>query len=597
MLLIFNPMQSRAVQILAEHLLDTNFSRSEGGSNAEFRANLQHNLSDAIALLPKLCSGLDVNVRFDGVRSIEFTGETAVFDLLGIDLCHGWLVDPQDVDAATAIGQRSYNDIVLRIVDALGRDATPASISRRSTAVSLGGAGSSSLIGLGSTAPPTNPAGAGVTSTSTATATSPGDSGKIDAATLSAALQSTLRVAIPEDQPVGGALRALALETSQSQDSVTSAINKMLGDTVKEAFKTPTVSLNDRSRRSSIAGENTVVEGEEEAIQGEREEGAVEEKKTVEDLKEKNREGEAEEKVSTVVPTTGETKGEAPETPSPAKIESSGLGLVALGETPTAATAATAAPGVAAALPSSAATPATPTAATATTATTLEKGGEEIAADKEAAVREALLFQEFLESHSSQLTVYGLSSLLDTMGDQQLSVFFRNNHFNVILKSGVGLYILVTDQGYLYEPEIVWEHLNDVDGNTELLGWDLKPFKQHAEGTGAAEGGAAAAASYGDDESFAREQVSGGAPGGGGVNLHRERGEDADFALAMQLQQEEEERLRAQGERRRASTAAAAGRPLAPGRGQPSRQQSHQSQRQQEEGKKKKKGSNICSIM
>ena len=560
-LFIFNPMQSRAVQILAEHLLDTNFSRSEGGSNAEFRANLQHNLSDAIALLPKLCSGLDVNVRFDGVRSIEFTGETAVFDLLGIDLCHGWLIDPQDVATAAAIGQRSYNDVVLQIVAALGRDATPASISRRSTAASLGAAGSSSFSA------PINPASV----TAFSTAISPGETGKIDAATLSAALQSTLRVSIPEDQHVGGASR---------QDSVTSAINKMLGETVKEAFKTPTVSLNARSRIDSIASEVA-----------EEETSPVEEKEAVDISKELNYKDKAAEKVSTDAITEEETlKKEAPKTPPPPpKVDSNAPDLIALGETPTP-------PPPAAAFPTST----DPSGANSTTPAATPKNGERTAADREVVVREALLSQEFLESNSSQLTVYGLSSLLDNMGDQQLAVFFRNNHFNVLLKSGVGLYILVTDQGYLYEPEIVWEHLSNVDGDTELLGWDLKPFKQHAQGIGAAEGGAAAAASAAaaaasslGDERSTMGPGNGGAIGGG-VTLNQGHGEDADFALAMQLQQEEEERLRVEQERRRASTAAAAveqgggGRPPMPGREQ---------QPQQQGKKKKKKGTNICSVM
>jgi hypothetical protein len=37
----------------------------------------------------------------------------AVFDLLGIPLVHGWLVDPE-ADAATAVafGNKSYNELV-----------------------------------------------------------------------------------------------------------------------------------------------------------------------------------------------------------------------------------------------------------------------------------------------------------------------------------------------------------------------------------------------------------------------------------------------------------------------------------------------------
>ncbi len=40
-------------------------------------------------------TGVDVNVRFSGIDSFEFTDEVAVFDLLGMQLVHGWLVDPQ----------------------------------------------------------------------------------------------------------------------------------------------------------------------------------------------------------------------------------------------------------------------------------------------------------------------------------------------------------------------------------------------------------------------------------------------------------------------------------------------------------------------
>lgn len=52
-------------------------------------------MSDAMAVLPKLSTGLDVNVRFTGVTDFEYTPECIVFDLLDIPLYHGWLVDPQ----------------------------------------------------------------------------------------------------------------------------------------------------------------------------------------------------------------------------------------------------------------------------------------------------------------------------------------------------------------------------------------------------------------------------------------------------------------------------------------------------------------------
>lgn len=48
-----------------------------------------------MTVLPKLATGLDVNVRFTGVSDFEYTPECSIFDLLGIPLYHGWLVDPQ----------------------------------------------------------------------------------------------------------------------------------------------------------------------------------------------------------------------------------------------------------------------------------------------------------------------------------------------------------------------------------------------------------------------------------------------------------------------------------------------------------------------
>ncbi|XP_057243998.1 ubiquitin carboxyl-terminal hydrolase MINDY-1, partial [Malurus melanocephalus] len=57
--------------------------------------NFQQNISDTMTVLPKLSTGLDVNVRFTGVSDFEYTPECIVFDLLNIPLYHGWLVDPQ----------------------------------------------------------------------------------------------------------------------------------------------------------------------------------------------------------------------------------------------------------------------------------------------------------------------------------------------------------------------------------------------------------------------------------------------------------------------------------------------------------------------
>lgn len=78
--------------------------------------NYEQNMHDAMAVLPKLQTGLDVNVKFSGVSDFEYTPECIIFDLLNIPLFHGWLVDPQLHDVVSAVGNSSYNQLVERII-------------------------------------------------------------------------------------------------------------------------------------------------------------------------------------------------------------------------------------------------------------------------------------------------------------------------------------------------------------------------------------------------------------------------------------------------------------------------------------------------
>ncbi|NXB43438.1 MINY1 hydrolase, partial [Leucopsar rothschildi] len=93
--------------ILATQPRDT----SEG-----LQLNFQQNISDTMTVLPKLSTGLDVNVRFTGVSDFEYTPECIVFDLLNIPLYHGWLVDPQIPEQVQAGGKLSYNQLVEKII-------------------------------------------------------------------------------------------------------------------------------------------------------------------------------------------------------------------------------------------------------------------------------------------------------------------------------------------------------------------------------------------------------------------------------------------------------------------------------------------------
>jgi hypothetical protein len=83
------------------------------------------------------------------------------------------------------------------------------------------------------------------------------------------------------------------------------------------------------------------------------------------------------------------------------------------------------------------------------------------------------LMEHFLESTSHQLTNYGLQKLRDHLADEQLVVFFRNNHFSLMTKHENELYLLVTDLGYADSYDIIWERLDAIDGNTTLVNADF----------------------------------------------------------------------------------------------------------------------------
>lgn len=104
---------------------------------------------------------------------------------------------------------------------------------------------------------------------------------------------------------------------------------------------------------------------------------------------------------------------------------------------------------------------------------------------------EALVIENFLERSASQLTYHGLSELVISMEDDEIGVLFRNNHFSTIYKV-CAMYIsllhlkkcpnffvllqhqkellqLVTDQGFLGEPNVVWETLCSIDGDGQFV--------------------------------------------------------------------------------------------------------------------------------
>jgi len=74
-------------------------------------------VATVVELLPKLARGLDVNVKFSKCTALEFTEELTLFDALGIQLLHGWLVDPEERRLVNVIGDKSYNQLMNELVE------------------------------------------------------------------------------------------------------------------------------------------------------------------------------------------------------------------------------------------------------------------------------------------------------------------------------------------------------------------------------------------------------------------------------------------------------------------------------------------------
>ncbi|RWR87872.1 ubiquitin carboxyl-terminal hydrolase MINDY-1 isoform X1 [Cinnamomum micranthum f. kanehirae] len=106
--------QQKLLSLVAERLIDSNSNVED--KDAGYVKNQQQNIADAIDRLHRLATGIDVNLHFEKINDFEFTPELAIFDLLGIELYHGWIVDPQDTATLAAIGSKSYNALTGELV-------------------------------------------------------------------------------------------------------------------------------------------------------------------------------------------------------------------------------------------------------------------------------------------------------------------------------------------------------------------------------------------------------------------------------------------------------------------------------------------------
>lgn len=98
------------INILAEKIL----SNHETGQ-------ADHHVQEVLTIFPNLQYGMDVNPKFiAGPTGVEYTMHLNAFDLLHIELVHGWLLEP-DADEYDIIGNKTYNQLVNMVIE--GNDA------------------------------------------------------------------------------------------------------------------------------------------------------------------------------------------------------------------------------------------------------------------------------------------------------------------------------------------------------------------------------------------------------------------------------------------------------------------------------------------
>jgi hypothetical protein len=298
------PDTSRCIDIeLIKSLLEDLLRSRYANASEEVKTQV----TKSIEQLPNLQMGMDVNVGFLQPDSFEKTDQSRIFDLLGVPLVHGWLVDPIDKETFSVIGNNTYNDLMNKLV---ALDQPPAGIT---TAASPH---------------PSHPASSSPPASQSSPSSQPTSVSSQD---TSSASQSSA--------------------PSPSQDSTPSS-KSLSSSSPQDTHLSPSVEKPTDSSNAEL--------------------------KKVDDVK----------------PPT--------------------------------------------------------------------------AYDGE-------IINAFLLQTSSQLTAHGLSVLYDTLKEDELCVFFRNNHFSTLTRHGDYLYILVTDIGYEKERIIVWDLINSVDGNSLFVTGDFKP--------------------------------------------------------------------------------------------------------------------------
>ncbi|TYH55235.1 hypothetical protein ES332_D09G223300v1 [Gossypium tomentosum] len=570
--------QEKLLSLVAERLIDSN--GNVNNKDEGFVENQQQNIADAIDLLPRLATGIDVNIKFRRIDDFEFTPECAIFDLLDIPLYHGWIVDPQDYETASAIGSKSYNAIMEELVALETRNMEVSHENNSEDCVDFAAATTATL---------------GVPSPSLSKTRS------FDESPRSASDQQILRKGDLEEE--AELLRVLKLSESKSPTSVggsgslaerscsknlvsvdaqeggrsignesmplhepylsddcpslrNDSCSKACFQTLRGEVSPKTDGINQNSSYvksgegtlSNDAVENMAVKvsSADDLLQIE---GAVpislaEDTAPIDGNNTENSQGGENIEIQSTSATDahyipGNINGFDPAEVSSISLQKAGSDSSSdrIHNADVLETFSSSLDGSEPIYEGDD--------CILDSVTTYENRepiyeGEVILAKQadnisvevctvrskeEITLQQGELIANFLKNNANQLTFYGLFCLQDGLKERELCVFFRNNHFSTMFKYDGELYLLATDQGYLNQPDLVWEKLNEVNGDTLFMTGNFKEFKvdSHATGTW--------------DEQNATADYIAGIDG----SAHARLDEISDLQLAIALQQEEYE--------------------------------------------------------
>lgn len=82
--------------------------------------------------------------------------------------------------------------------------------------------------------------------------------------------------------------------------------------------------------------------------------------------------------------------------------------------------------------------------------------------------------QDFINNHKTELSEMGISKLQNNLKENQIFIFFRNDHFNTCINHNNQIYLLVTDLGYINQPDIIWMPLL-INDSGDFLNSNFEP--------------------------------------------------------------------------------------------------------------------------